>query len=94
MRHCFLISGTVNKTDNTSSTVAIKPALTFLDQEAPSESLVLVPEVHRGRAAFEVHLSVRVEQLVELDFHAAQLLGGQESVLNGRDVLVRPWRSA
>ena len=71
-----------------------KQTHTFLDQEAPSKPLVLVPEIHRGRAALKVHLPVRVKQLIELDLHAAQLLGGEKSVLDRRDVLIRPWRSA
>lgn len=66
---------------------------TFLDEEAPGEPLVLVPEVDGGGAALEVHLAVRVEQLVELDLHVSQLLRRQEAVLDGGLVCVGPWGS-
>ena len=58
--------------------------LTLLNQEAASEALVLVPQIHRGSSALEVHLSVGVEQLVELNLHVAQLLGGQEAIIDRR----------
>ena len=65
----------------------------LFDQYNTSEPEIVIPEVDRRNATFEVHFSVLLESGISLDLEFSKAIGGLNTLVERRLVLVRPWRS-
>jgi hypothetical protein len=55
--------------------------------------LICVEEVCGGVTALEVQFAVCVEEAIGGNLQLTEAFAGQETVLDGRKVLIRPWRT-